>query len=118
MGLWFELKGLGFKTTLEHPEPSRSDCHAWGAHPMYHYFATILGIRPSVPGFSKVRIEPQLWPLTWAKGKLPHPKGFIEVDFAIRDSKLTGTVSLPRGITGTLSYDGRTRNLSPGKQEI
>jgi hypothetical protein len=118
MGLWFDMKGLGFKTTLEHPEPSRSDCHAWGAHPMYHYFATILGIRPSAPGFSKVRIEPQLWPLTRAKGKLPHPKGFIEVDFAIKDSMLTGTVSLPRGITGTLSYDGRTRTLSQGKQAV
>jgi hypothetical protein len=48
--LWFNLKSHGFKTTLESPEPSRSDCHGWGAHPMYHYFATILGIRPARNG--------------------------------------------------------------------
>jgi len=118
MGLWFDLKGQGFKTTLEHPEPSRSDCHAWGAHPYYHYFATILGIRPAAPGFAKVSIQPQLWPLTWAKGKLPHPKGFIEVDFAIKDDKLSGAIELPKGITGTLMYNGRTTDLKPGKQTI
>ena len=118
MGLWFDMKGQGFKTTLEHPEPSRSDCHAWGAHPIYHYFASVLGIRPAAPGFAKVRIEPQMWPLTWAKGKLPHPKGFITVDFKIKDDILTGTVELPAGVTGTLVYSGQTLALKPGKQSI
>ena len=80
----------------------------WGAHPIYHYFATVLGIRPAAPGFAKVRIEPQLWPLTWAKGKLPHPKGFITVDFAIKDDKLSGTVELPEGVTGEFVYAGVT----------
>lgn len=118
MGLWFDLKRLGFKTTLEHPEPSRSDCHAWGAHPIYHYFASVLGIRPAEPCFQKVKIEPQLWPMTWAKGRLPHPKGFISVDFVIEQDKLTGTVELPEGIYGTLSYAGRNYNLKPGKQSL
>jgi hypothetical protein len=31
LALWFELPGQGFKTTPEQPEPSRSDCHGWGA---------------------------------------------------------------------------------------
>jgi len=118
MSLWFDLKGQGFKTTLEHPEPSRSDCHGWGAHPIYHYFASVLGIRPAAPGFAKVRIEPQLWPLTWAKGKLPHPKGFITVDFTVKDSRLTGTVELPEDVSGKLDYGGETRNLRPGTQGV
>jgi len=118
MSLWFDLKGQGFKTTLEHPEPSRSDCHGWGAHPIYHYFASVLGIRPAAPGFAKVRIEPQLWPLTWAKGKLPHPKGFITVDFTMKDSRLTGTVELPEDVSGKLDYGGETRNLRPGTQGV
>lgn len=118
MGLWFGLKGLGFKTTFEKPEPSRSDCHAWGAHPIYHYFASVLGIRPAAPGMSKVRIEPQIWPLTWAKGRLPHPSGFITVDFAIKDDKLTGTVELPAGVTGTLVYGGETKPLRSGRQNV
>jgi hypothetical protein len=116
--MWFNLKPQGFKTTFEEPEPSRSDCHAWGAHPIYHYFASVLGIRPAAPRMSKVRIEPQIWPLTWAKGRLPHPNGFITVDFAIKDNKLTGTVELPDGVTGTLVYGGKTTPLRPGKQSL
>jgi glycogen debranching enzyme len=34
MGLWFDLPAQGFKTTPEQPEPTRSDCHGWGAHPL------------------------------------------------------------------------------------
>ncbi|MCB0149737.1 MAG: hypothetical protein KDE01_19095, partial [Caldilineaceae bacterium] len=56
LGLWFDLAAQGFKTTPEQPEPSRSDCHGWGAHPLYHFFATLLGIRPSAPGFGQVEI--------------------------------------------------------------
>ena len=118
MELWFGLKNIGVKTTIESPEPSRSDCHAWGAHPIYHYFASILGIRPDAPGFEKVKIEPQLGPLMWAKGSLPHPNGFITVDFVVKGSQLTGTIELPEGVTGVLVSGGAKRNLQSGKQEI
>ncbi|MDA0990487.1 MAG: alpha-L-rhamnosidase, partial [Verrucomicrobia bacterium] len=93
--LWFDLKGSGFKTTLEAPEPSRSDCHAWGAHPMFHYYATILGIRPASPGFASVTIRPQLGSLQWARGTMVHPKGLIDVDLQQTDGKLSGRVTLP-----------------------
>jgi len=118
LNLWFELEKLGFKTTFEMPEPSRSDCHGWAAHPLYHYFATILGIRPASKGFRVVKIEPQLGPLTHAKGKLVHPKGFISVDFTVNDGKLSGSVELPDGVTGTLVYGDQTKELRAGRQEI
>jgi alpha-L-rhamnosidase len=47
---WREMLRLGLTTTLEEPEPSRSDSHAWSAHPNYHLLATVLGIRPAEPG--------------------------------------------------------------------
>ncbi len=56
--LWFGLKQKGFKTTFETPGNSRSDCHAWGGHPIYHLFATLLGIRPTDFGFEKYEIHP------------------------------------------------------------
>lgn len=118
LGLWFELEKLGFKTTLEMPEPSRSDCHGWGAHPLYHCFASILGIRPASPGFETVRIEPQLGPLTSAKGTLVHPKGEIEADFRVENGALRGSVSLPEGVTGTLRHERVTVELVAGRQEI
>ncbi len=44
-----------------------------GAHPLYHFFATILGIRPASAGFRTVRIEPQLGSLTFARGQCRIP---------------------------------------------
>ena len=104
--LWFDLKGRGFKTTLEMPEPTRSDCHAWGAHPMFHFLATVLGIRPASPGFSGVHVRPQLGPLRWAKGAMVHPKGLIEVDVKQTNQTLSGTVKVPEGVTGTVFANG------------
>lgn len=118
MDLWFTLEKLGLKTAIEMPEPSRSDCHGWAAHPIYHYFATILGIRPGSEGFHTVSIEPQLGPLTSAKGKMVHPKGEIEADFRVENGVLRGTVSLPEGVTGTLKHGKKTVELESGRQEI
>ncbi len=56
--LWFNLKKRGFKTTFEEPGNSRSDCHAWGGHPIYHLFATLLGIRPAKFGFEEYETNP------------------------------------------------------------
>jgi len=98
MGIWFDLKRQGFKTTLEMPEPSRSDCHAWGAHPVYHYYASILGIRPASPGFKTVKIEPQLGHLSYAKGEMVHPKGMIKVEITQKDGRISREVSLPDGV--------------------
>ncbi|MEI6035538.1 MAG: alpha-L-rhamnosidase C-terminal domain-containing protein [Verrucomicrobiae bacterium] len=118
MPLWFDLFKLGLRTTVESPEPSRSDCHAWGAHPAFHYLATILGIRPGSPGFATVRIQPQLGPLAWARGSLPHPLGRIEVDVRNDAGKLAGAITLPPGLTGHLISNGSTRTLSAGRLEI
>ena len=118
LGMWFELEKLGFKTTFEEPEPSRSDCHAWGAHPLYHYYASVLGIRPAAPSFAKVHIKPQLGPLAWARGTLPHPKGSIGVSFAAENGMVTGSVELPEGVTGTLITGAGVTDLAPGRQEL
>src|SRR5919199_1747374 len=115
MGLWFDLEQLGFKTTVEMPEPSRSDCHAWGAHPLYHYFATILGIRPASLGFRTVEIRPQLGPLASASGRLVHPHGEIAVDFLVEDGTLHGSISLPPGVEGTLRHDEQVHTLTGGE---
>ncbi|MGZ0152965.1 alpha-L-rhamnosidase-related protein [Kribbella sp. WER1] len=79
LDLWYGLLDQGLKTVIEHPEPTRSDCHAWGAHPLYHYVATLLGVRPTAPGMRTVTIAPQLGGLEWAKGSVPTPYGPLEV---------------------------------------
>ena len=118
LNFWFDLARRGLKTTVEMPEPTRSDCHAWGAHPIYHYFASLLGIRPSQPGFSAVRIAPQLGPLHAASGSLPHPRGSIRMDLRREGEQLRGLVTLPEGLPGTFHWAGQEQTLAPGTQEI
>ncbi len=118
MKLWFDLPAQGFKTTPESPEPTRSDCHAWGAHPLYHYFASILGVRPGSLGFATVTIEPQLGPMGRAWGSLVHPKGMIEIDAEGDAKKIEVTVTLPAGVTGQLLFGGKTTPLHEGKQKV
>ena len=118
LGLWFDLLPYGFKTTPEMPEPTRSDCHGWGAHPLYHYYASLLGIRPAAPGFQRVRIAPQLGKLLWAQGRMVHPLGWVEVDFRVEDGTLRGRVELPLKVSGELVYQGKTQLLHEGEQEI
>ncbi len=114
--LWFDLEKQGFKTMVESPEPSRSDCHAWGAHPVYHYFATVLGIRPATPGFKTVRIEPQLGELQSASGTMVHPRGLIRVNVTADPDKFSGEVELPEGVSGELVVNDRTIPLNSGRQ--
>ena len=118
MALWFDLAAQGLKTTVEMPEPTRSDCHAWGAHPLYHYAASILGIRPASMGFRTVRIAPDLGPLTQASGALPHPLGDIEVDLQREGDALRGSVILPPGLRGAFSHNGKMLALRSGRTEI
>jgi alpha-L-rhamnosidase len=79
MGLWFGLVESGLRTVIEEPEPTRSDCHAWGAHPIYHLYATLLGVRPTSPGMATVSVVPQLGGLTHADGTLCTPYGPLRV---------------------------------------
>ena len=108
---WFGLLELGFKTPREKPEPSRSDCHGWSAHPLYHFYASILGVRPGGMGFKKVEIWPQLGGLEHASGTLPHPKGTIELSVRRVDGRLSGSVTLPEGVTGRLHANGAQIDL-------
>ena len=113
--LWYPLLEHGLKTTLEKPEPSRSDCHGWGSHPLYHYFATILGIRPAGLGFRTVEIRPQLGSLTHASGTLVHPQGEINADVRLEGGQLHGEITLPAEVTGRLYHDGQVMDLPSGK---
>jgi alpha-L-rhamnosidase len=115
---WKLLPGKGFLTLPEGPEPSRSDCHAWGSHPLYHLMASVLGIRPASAGFASVTICPQLGPLKQASGRIPHPKGTIEVAFENTRGQTRAKVTLPAGLTGKLSINNECHDLQPGWQKL
>ena len=107
-GLWFGLEANGQRTVPEMPEPTRSDCHAWGSHPLYHLLASIAGVRPAAPGFAAVRIEPMPGPLGRIEARVPHPKGEVRVDLRRgADGAWRGEVSVPKGVPATFAFGGR-----------
>ncbi len=115
---WRRVLGQGLTTVPETPAPdSRSDAHAWGAHPMLGLLQTVLGVQPAEPGFRSVHIAPHLGSLPRASGTVPHPLGDIEVAYTSpRDGSLTAKITLPAGLTGTFSWQGQQRPLQPGPQ--
>lgn len=118
LAMWRDLVKQGFKTPIESPEPSRSDCHAWGAHPVFHLHATIAGVRPTAPGFRTVRIAPQPGALTKLDLALPHPRGTVKLQAAFQDGRVEATVELPPETTGVFAWAGKETALQSGRQTV
>ena len=119
LGFLRDQMALGLTTWAEMPEPSRSDCHAWGASPNIEFFRTVLGIDSAAPGFRKVRIAPSLGPLKQVSGSIPHPRGTISASYKLSSTgKLNATVTLPEGVEGDFVWNGRTRFLRPGENRL
>lgn len=76
---WHELSRQNLKTFPENFNNPRSDCHAWSSHPLYHYYASILGIRPTSFGGKTLNISPRPGNLAYANGTMPHPSGNVDV---------------------------------------
>jgi len=116
---WREMLDLGLSTWAETPDlASRSDCHAWSAHPNYDLLTIVAGIKPGSPGFKTVRIEPHLGTLDHLDAALPHPRGPIEVRYRRVAGGLDATVTLPQGLSGTFVWLGKPRPLAPGTHTL
>lgn len=118
LGPWYDALALGMTTFPEHPEPTRSDAHAWSASPNYDFLATVAGIRPDSPGFETVRIEPNPGSLSEILAVVPHPTGEIKAEYTIIEDRLIATITLPVGLTGRLVWKGKEYTLSDGRHEI
>ena len=118
LGPWREMLGRGLTTCAERLDPTRSDCHAWSASPVYELLATVCGIGPGSPGFRTVRIEPHLGALRHAEGTVPHPAGYIRVQLTREATGLQAQVSLPGTLAGEFVWNGKTVPLHPGDQEL
>ena len=115
---WRKLLPLHFSTWPEIPGNTRSDSHAWSAHPIYDFLTLVAGIEPASPGFATVRIAPHLGSLPSVTASYPHPQGDIKVEFHRQGSGLTGNVTLPGTLNGTFFFAGKTQPLHPGLNQI
>ncbi len=116
---WQKMLESGLTTFAETPDPTRSDCHAWSASPLYFLLSSVCGMHPAEPGFRSVLIEPHPGALKQIKGIMPHPKGKIEVNLQQGvQGRLTGEINLPKGLSGTYRHQGKQIALKGGSNRI
>lgn len=94
---WGEMIRKGLKTTIEMPDPGRSDCHAWSAHPVYHLQTKMLGIKP-IEAF-QFEFSPHLADLEWMEGYVSTGKGPIHARVDRIGKSWKASLVVPDGVT-------------------
>jgi alpha-L-rhamnosidase len=112
------MLALGLTTWAESPEPTRSDSHAWSAHPNYDLLTIVAGVHPGSPGFNSVLIEPHLGALKKLNAAIPIPKGMVQVRYMRSADALDAEITLPDGISGEIIWNGHRASLHSGKQTL
>ncbi len=111
---WKKFLDAGLTTFPEHGINSRSDCHAWSAHPMHAFTTITCGIEPASPGFKTVEIKPAPGNLASFNGTVPHPLGEIAVSYNSKNRNKY-SVHLPKGLTGTFILGETPYPLTEGE---
>ena len=118
MGPWETMLRLGLTTWAEQPEPTRSDSHAWSAHPNIDLLTTVAGISPSAANFASVDVSPALGSLHHMTATEPTPLGNITVEYTAKASGVSARLTLPAHLSGTLHWNLKGYPLVPGLNAI
>ena len=115
LAFWKDCCSWGLSTVLEHSRlDSRSDCHGWGSHPLWHLHTGVAGVRSAAPWFEKVLVAPQPAHLREIRSSTPTPKGDVVLDLRFDGGRVAGTVMLPEGLDGVFRWKNNGMQLKPG----
>ena len=109
---WRDLLALHYTTWPESRGETRSDTHAWSAHPTADLLGLVAGIRPAAPGYAKLRITPNLGNLTSLDAAAATPKGKVSVRYAIKDGQLTAEIDRPALLPGEFLWKEKSYPLT------
>lgn len=112
-GEWGEMIRKGLKTTIEMPDPGRSDCHAWAAHPVLHLQTKILGLRPIEA--RQFEFDPHLVDLDWVEGYVSTGHGPIHARVEKAGKAWKAHLVVPEGITVSIPH---VRGLVVGPKNV
>jgi hypothetical protein len=74
-------------------------CHGWASGPTAWLSQHVLGIQVVDAGCKKVKIDPRLGDLDWAKGTFPTPQGLIRVHHTRQDDgSVISEIHAPDGV--------------------
>ena len=115
---WRGLLKQNFTSWPENPDPSRSDTHAWSAHPTADLLRIVAGIRPGAAGYTSVIIAPHLGYLQRLDAASAHANGLIRTRYARNADGLRVEIDLPQGLSGRFELDGQVRDLRSGQNRF
>ena len=119
LGFWRDCLDWHCSTILEVPDTdSRSDCHGWGSHPLWHLHAGVAGVRSAAPFYAAVEIAPQPAHLREIHSRTPTPRGPVELDLRFDGDRVAGAVRLPPGLPGEFRWKGRSVSLAGGPATV
>ena len=104
--------------TLREPQRWPDMSHSWSTAPLNMISRYVLGVKPMTPGYGEVRVAPQPGALRFLKARVPTPKGVVAEDLRFENGCVTGTVIMPRAVSGVFQWGGATKTLRPGVNEI
>lgn len=109
---WRDLLALHYTTWPEMRGDTRSDTHAWSAHPTADLLDVVAGIEPAAPGYARLRVAPHLGDLTSLNATAATPKGPVSVRYKLENHKLAADVDRPASLPGTFVWRGREYPLT------
>jgi hypothetical protein len=109
---WRDLLALNYTSWPESRGETRSDTHAWSAHPTADLLGIVAGIRPAAPGYARLRVAPLLGDLTSLDATAATPKGAVSVRYRVNGSSLTTEIERPAALPGDFVWKGKSYPLT------
>lgn len=109
---WRELLKLNYTTWPEERGDTRSDSHAWSAHPTADLLGIVAGIGPGSPGYASVRVAPALGTLKQLDATAATPAGPVTVRYRIAGGRLSADITRPASLPGVFEWAGQRYPLT------
>jgi len=100
-------------------KPNQDWNHAWGAAPANLLPRFVLGAQPLTPGWQRIRIRPHPGELKSAAGKIPTPRGPVEISWT-SGANFKLHLTLPNGVKARVELPAppASRGVFSGEKEI
>lgn len=115
---WRGLLALNYTTWPEERGNTRSDTHAWSAHPTADLLGIVAGVGPGAPGYATIRIAPTLGPLMQVAATVATPHGPVAVDYRRDGAQLKAVIDVPANVPAEFHWKGRRLRLSSGRNVL
>ena len=109
---WKEQIENGLTTFAENPEPTRSDCHAWSAHPILGFFQVVAGVTSIAPAWKKAKIMPHSGNLRRFDARIAHPDGQLQVKFE------DGRFEIDSPVPFEFAWRGKSDTFAAGRHRV